>query len=92
MLLLCGVFMATGFGTCMSTGQAAALKQTKGSTALAVSTFFLLCDSGCGLGPFFLGFIVTAAGYRVMFWQCALVALLALVYYHFAHGRTANAS
>ncbi len=90
MLLLCGVFMATGFGTCMSTGQAAALKQTKGSTALAVSTFFLLCDGGCGLGPFFLGFIVAAAGYRVMFWQCALVALLALVYYHFAHGRTAS--
>lgn len=87
MLLLCGVFMATGFGTCMSTGQAAALKQTKGSTALAVSTFFLLCDGGCGLGPFFLGFIVAAAGYRVMFWQCAIVALIALAYYHFAHGR-----
>lgn len=88
MLLLCGVFMATGFGTCMSTGQAAAIKQTKNSTALAISTFFLLCDGGCGLGPLLLGFIVTAGGYRVMFWQCAIVALIALVYYHFAHGRT----
>lgn len=86
MLLLCGVFMATGFGTCMSTGQAVVVKQTKGNTALAISTFFLLCDAGCGIGPFFLGFVVTAAGYSAMYWQCAVVALLALVYYHFAHG------
>lgn len=90
MLLLCGVFMATGFGTCMSTGQAAVVKQTKGNTALAISTFFLLCDAGCGIGPFFLGFIVAGAGYSAMYWQCAAVALGALAYYHFAHGVTAR--
>lgn len=92
MLLLCGVFMATGFGTCMSTGQAAVVKQTKENTALAISTFFLLCDAGCGIGPFLLGFIVTGAGYSAMYWQCAVVALVALVYYHFAHGRQARRS
>lgn len=90
MLVACGVFMATGFGTCMSVGQATATKLTRdGNTALAISTFFLLCDGGCALGPIFLGFVAGAAGYRVMYWVAAGIALLAVVYYFFAHGRSA---
>lgn len=88
MLVSCGIFMATGFGVCMSVGQAVATKNTKsGNTALAISTFFLLCDIGIGLGPFFLGFIVEGAGYQGMYWQCVLVSIIAVIYYHFAHGR-----
>lgn len=91
MLVSCGIFMATGFGVCMSVGQAVAVKKTKsGNTALAISTFFLLCDIGIGLGPFFLGFIVEAAGYRAMYWQCVVVAVIAVIYYHFSHGRKAR--
>lgn len=90
MLLACGIFMATGFGTCMSVGQAAATRMTtSGNTTLAISTFFLLCDGGCGVGPFFWGMVVSAAGYRVMYLACACVALAGVVYYHFAHGRRA---
>ena len=91
MLVACGIFMATGFGICMSVGQAVAVKNTKsGNTALVISTFFLLNDIGIGLGPFFLGFIVAGAGYRMMYWQCVVVAVIAVIYYHFSHGRKAN--
>lgn len=90
-LLACGIFMATGFGTCMSTGQAAATKlTTSGNTALAISTFFLLCDGGCGVGPFFLGMVVSAAGYRTMYLLCACIALVAVAYYHLTHGRATS--
>lgn len=92
MLVACGIFMATGFGTCMSVGQATATKLTRdGNTALAISTFFLLCDGGCAIGPIVLGFVVSAAGYRAMYWVAAGVALVALVYYYFAHGRAVSA-
>lgn len=79
-LLLLGVFMALGFGTSMSTGQAAATLLTKGNTALAISTFFLLCDSGCGIGPYLLGFVLDAAGYRAMYLLCACIAFAAFLY------------
>lgn len=92
MLLSCGIFMALGFGTCMSTGQAAVTKLTKRNTALAMSTFFLLCDGGCGVGPFFLGMVASAVGYRAMYLLCAGIALLGVAYYHFAHGRSARCS
>jgi MFS family permease len=93
LLLAVGAFSATGFGTCMSVGQAVATRETRcGDTALAISTFFLLCDGGCGVGPFFLGFVVDAAGYRAMYVVCACVALAALVYYHWAHGRRQHRS
>lgn len=92
MLLSCGIFMALGFGTSMSVGQAAATRMTKsGNTTLAISTFFLLCDGGCGVGPFFWGLVVSAAGYRAMYVMCACVALVGVVYYHLAHGRKAKA-
>ena len=88
MLLACGVFMATGFGTCMSVGQAAAIKlSTCRDASRTISTFFLLCDGGCGIGPFMLGFIVSGAGYPAMYLICAAIAVCAVVYYHFVHGR-----
>ncbi len=88
MLLSCGIFMALGFGTCMSVGQAVVTKRTrqKGMT-LAISTFFLLLDTGCGIGPVFLGLIANVAGLRIMYWFCALISLCGLAYYHVVHGR-----
>ena len=88
MLLACGIFMATGFGTCMSVGQAAAIKlSTCRDASRTISTFFLLCDGGCGIGPFMLGFIVSGAGYPAMYLICAAIAVCAVIYYHFVHGR-----
>lgn len=83
-LLSLGVFMALGFGASMSTSQAAATLLTKGNTALAISTFFLLCDAGCGIGPYLLGFVLDAAGYRAMYLLCACIAFAAFLYCLFA--------
>ncbi|GAB79360.1 Predicted arabinose efflux permease, MFS family [Austwickia chelonae] len=81
---LCGV----GFGTLMSSAQAivAALAPPH-RIGLATSTFFLLFDVGTGLGPMFLGVVVTAVGYRGMYGVLAVVVLLALPLYHLVHGR-----
>ena len=82
-MLLLGVLMATGFGTCMSTGQAVATKRVGPSkTALAIGTFFVMCDGGCGLGPVFLGALIEPFGFRGMYLAAAGVCLLGLLYYH----------
>ncbi|MGI6221795.1 MAG: MFS transporter [Coriobacteriales bacterium] len=89
LLLLVGVFAATGFGTALSAGMAVIGREAAGgSSAAGISTFFLLCDIGCGIGPFLLGFAVTALGYAPMYLASAGIAILSVVYYHFAHGRT----
>ncbi|WP_172135960.1 MFS transporter [Adlercreutzia sp. ZJ473] len=82
MLLACGVFMATGFGTSMSVGQAAAIRLATGNdTSRTISTFFLLCDGGCGIGPFIWGFVLSGFGYQAMYLSCAVVAFCAVLYY-----------
>ena len=89
LLLLVGVFAATGFGTALSAGMAVIGRDAAGeSAAMGISTFFLLCDIGCGIGPFLLGFVVTALGYAPMYLVCAAIAIVCVVYYHFAHGRS----
>ena len=91
-LLACGIFMGTGFGTCMSVGQAVATRITAStSSSKPISTFFLLCDGGCGIGPFMLGFVVSGFGYEAMYVICAFVAFGAVIYYHIVHGRSSQA-
>lgn len=88
LLMLAGVFAATGFGTCMSTGLAVIGIIAKGkSAAPGIATFYLLCDFGCGIGPFLLGFVAGAFGYPAMYLACSGIALIGVVYYHFAYGR-----
>lgn len=88
LLILAGFFSATGFGTCMSGGLAVIGRMSGGSKAApGIATFYLLCDFGCGIGPFLLGFIVSSIGYVGMYVVCSLIALVGVAYYHFAHGR-----
>ena len=47
----------------------------------------MMCDIGMGLGPFVLGFALTALGYSQLYLLCAFIALLALFSYWFFHGR-----
>ena len=89
LLLLVGVFAAAGFGTCMSAGLAVVGRLSGGTKAApGIATFYLLCDFGCGIGPFLLGFIVGSLGYPAMYVACSVVALAGVAYYHFAHGRS----
>lgn len=89
-LLLAGALAALGFGTIMSAGQAIAIKLTpKHRYSLATSTFFICLDSGVGLGPYFLGFIVPEIGFAGMYMTLSVVVLLTIAAYHFLHGRKA---
>ena len=92
LLVLVGVFAALGFGTCMSSGLAVVGRLSGGSKAApGIATFYLLCDFGCGIGPFLLGAIVGSFGYPTMYLTCAVVSLAGLVYYHVSHGRKQGA-
>ena len=82
MFVSIGVFMALGFGTTLSTLQAAVTLMTnKPDATLAVSTLFLMADLGAAIGPFVMGFAATAWGYRGMYALCAVCAALCLVYF-----------
>lgn len=86
-----GFFMALGFGTCMSIGQAVCVKIVgQAKSAVGISTFFLLCDLGCGVAPMFWGMLLGATDYTVMYLACALCSVAALIYYAAVHGRKAK--
>ena len=88
--LLAGALAALGFGTMMSAGQAIAIKLTPMHRyGLATSTFFVCLDSGVGLGPFFLGYLVPIVEYRGMYLTLAFVVGLSIILYYFLHGRKA---
>jgi len=91
-LLLSGALAALGFGTMMSAGQAIAIKLTpRHRYGLATSTFFVCLDSGVGLGPYFLGFLVPEIGYEGMYLTLAVIVLCTIVIYFALHGRKAAA-
>ena len=84
MLLLVGVFMATGFGTSISVAQAEATKLSGQSNASkAIATLFLFADGGAAIGPVLMGAVASAAGFRIMYIVCAAMACLGLAYYWF---------
>ena len=67
-LLLAGALIGLGFGTLSSCCQAIALKESpQHRVALATSTYFVFMDSGVGIGPFLLGFIIPMVGFRGLY-------------------------
>ena len=75
----------------MSAGLATVGRLAGGTKAApGIATFYLLCDFGCGIGPFLLGFIVGSLGYPAMYMTCSAIALIGLAYYHFAYGKNAR--
>ena len=91
MIIAVGVFMALGFGTSMSAGQAVATKLVKPEeTALTISTFYLFVDCGIGVGAYALGFLVAPFGFSGMYLAAAGIALFAFLYYFVVHGRKKN--
>lgn len=89
-LLLSGAFLALGFGTLVSSGQAIAVKEApKERVGLAVSTFFICLDGGVGIGPYLIGFIIPFVGFRGMYLILALFVFLTVILYYFLHGKKA---
>lgn len=79
---------AMGFGNLSACIQAIAVRMTAPERkSYAISTFWIFCDGGMGVGPMVLGAIVSAAGYRGMYFAASLVTLLALPLYYMVWGR-----
>ena len=87
-LLLAGALIGLGFGTLSSCCQAIATKESpRHRVGLATSTFFIFMDSGVGMGPFLLGFIIPIVGFRGLYLSLAAVVLLSIFLYYVLHGR-----
>lgn len=81
-LVLGGALLGLGYGTLISAGQAVAIKLVGPlNVGLAVGSFYVLVDSGTGLGPMVLSAAASTWGYRVMFVIAAIMAAGGLVLY-----------
>lgn len=82
-----GILMGFGFGCLLPTMQAILINQVPAPrVGVATSTFFLLLDTGSGLGPVLLGVVGGLTGYANMFLICAGVVVVSAAGYLFFHG------
>lgn len=88
MVVVAGAMTGLGYGTLMPAAQAIAVSSVPThQLGTGISTLLLLADVGIGLGPIFLGFLVSATGYGPMYAVLAVVVALATVWYAVVHGR-----
>ncbi|QBO37508.1 MFS transporter [Periweissella cryptocerci] len=88
MLLFAAIFIGVGFGNFQSTIQATIAKLVPGHRlGPANSTYFIFFDLGLGVGPYVLGSLVPALGFRHLFLAMAVLALVGLPLYFVLHGR-----
>lgn len=91
-LLVAGAFIGLGYGTFLSCAQAIAVKVSPSHRmGLANSTYYILLDTGIGVGPFLLGFLIPVMGFRGLYIGMAVVAFIGSLVYYFLHGRKASA-
>ncbi|MFC7405844.1 MFS transporter [Georgenia alba] len=88
MVVISAAFVGFGFGTILSSSQAAAVGLVpEERLGVAVSTFYLAVDIGTGVAPALLGVVAGASGYRVMYLLLAAVVLASAGLYYLVHGR-----
>ena len=89
-IIVCSFCCAMGYGLMNSACNAIACRRVPPERrSVAVSTFWICCDIGMGLGPVILGAVQSASGnYPVMYCVAAALSLLTLPVYHFAWGRS----
>ncbi|VDG96873.1 major facilitator superfamily transporter [Lysinibacillus sphaericus] len=81
-LLIAGAIIGLGFGNFQSCAQAIALIGVPiKRIGIATSTFYIFLDFGFGLGPYFLGGVATAFGYRDLYMILAGLIVVALILY-----------
>lgn len=89
--IIAAIFIGIGYGNFTSVAQAIAVKVTpRERLGLATSTFYILYDIGLGFGPYALGLLVPAYGYRVIFFAMVFVILFSLVLYYVVYGKKAS--
>lgn len=84
-IIFCAAAGALGYGTMNATLNSIVNRSVENERRpYAVSTYWASCDLGVGIGPVLLGAIITATGYKEMYYAAAILSLIALPIYIFA--------
>jgi len=87
--LIAGAFIGIGFGFCLPTIQAMAVRHAPvHRRGAATGTFFATFDLGIGLGSIMWGYVAAASSYQTMYFITLLpIALAGIIYYRFTASR-----
>ncbi|SDN18823.1 Predicted arabinose efflux permease, MFS family [Paenibacillus sp. yr247] len=90
--LVAGGMLGLGFGALLPSFQTIAIQAAPAHRrGLATGTYFLLFDSGYGIGSYVLGIVASRSNYHTMYFVAGLVvACSALLYYGLYHRKTAS--
>ncbi len=87
-IVLCAIGCALGYGTLNSACNAIACRSVPAERrSYAVSTFWVFCDGGMGIGPALMGAVASASNYTVMYYAAAAVTALSLPVYYLVWGK-----
>ena len=88
MLLIGAALIGIGYGNFFSIAQTIAVKVAPPQNiGLATSTYFILFDTGLGVGPYVLGFLAAEIGYRSVYTSMVFIIIICIPIYHYLHGR-----
>lgn len=90
MFLVASGVIGLGYGSVFPSFQAIAIKSAPNERrGLATGTYFLLLDTGMGVGSFVLGMIASAMNYSFMYVVSALMVVFGGITYYTLHHRRA---
>lgn len=82
-LIAAAVLLGLGYSTFLSAGLTFAIKVApQERMGLATSTYYMVLDSGVGLGPYFMGGCIEHLGYRPTFALTGALLLVSLALYY----------
>ncbi|MGM7671262.1 MFS transporter [Microbacterium sp. A93] len=88
MVVVAGALGGIGYGALLPSLQAVAVTRAHPERiGIAVSTHYLLLDTGVALGPVLFGLLIPLGGYPLLYEALAGTVLAAVVLYWFVHGR-----
>lgn len=92
-IILAALGCALGFGTLNAACNAIVCRKASPERRpFAITTFWICCDGGVGIGPTMLGAAVAVAGYTGMYYVAAIATFAALPVYYFAAMRPSKNS
>lgn len=87
-IILCAACCALGYGTLSGAFNVIVCSETPPERrGYGVTTFWLCCDGGMGIGPSILGAVATATNYEAMYIFAAVLTIAALPLYIMVYGR-----
>lgn len=86
--LIAAVLIGLGYGNFQSVIQTLVIKVTPPHRmGLATSTYFFFLDLGIGVGPFLLGYMIPAFGYRGLYLSSPTLIVVGIFMYYYLYGK-----